>query len=183
MRLELVRIRRDIRRAADDHRETDLILDQASKDHRRVIRELTTVWGRKRSLEHMFAIPEMSHIEAMTCIFSAFGTSDTLLVSRGCREYASLCVTMWSQCGPLGLSGMITDLMRVPDKIRDCVCFVEATWGGKRRWERGLRRRPPRIEGPPQRQGRYLGCHGKHCIMQNGQLPDELALRVNTRSG
>jgi hypothetical protein len=43
MRLELVRIRRKIRRAAEGHRGAEAILDQASKDHQRVVRELSTV--------------------------------------------------------------------------------------------------------------------------------------------
>ncbi|MGH2753810.1 MAG: hypothetical protein ACRDLB_05195 [Actinomycetota bacterium] len=43
MRVELVRIRREIRRAADGHREAKAILDQASRDHQRVMRELATV--------------------------------------------------------------------------------------------------------------------------------------------
>ena len=43
MRLELVRIRREIRRAAEGHAHATAILDQASKDHKRVVRELSTV--------------------------------------------------------------------------------------------------------------------------------------------
>ena len=43
VRLELVRIRREIRRAAEGHAHANAILDQASRDHRRVMRELKTV--------------------------------------------------------------------------------------------------------------------------------------------
>lgn len=43
IRLELVRIRREIRRAAEMQGNVSRILDQASKDHQRVMRELAWV--------------------------------------------------------------------------------------------------------------------------------------------
>lgn len=43
IRLELVRIRREIRRAAEMQGDVTRILDQASKDHQRVMRELAWV--------------------------------------------------------------------------------------------------------------------------------------------
>ncbi len=43
IRLELVRIRREVRRAAELQGDATRLLDQASKDHERVVRELKLV--------------------------------------------------------------------------------------------------------------------------------------------
>lgn len=43
LRIELVRIRREIKRAAEMRGEAAKLLDQASKDHQRVVRQLSTV--------------------------------------------------------------------------------------------------------------------------------------------